>query len=251
MSDLEEKIQSYCKKYNIPIENLIEILEDQKVVPMIRGKASEYSGTMFLQDYFCNSIDWVVTKFNLNPQPGINDQDLTIVHRKTAIPIRVEVKNAVRDSFTDGYRARDCKVPHFKVKCHKSRSNISKADTTNDRYILGDFDLIMSNTSNAIIISGSKTLEDFAITDDERKLIALFRYYRVNNKQDLLDKCYDDWRFAVPEEIAELDGSIPRTPLVLLDASRDPSWFTAHRLEEKLMKIVQRKVNQQRFHRRR
>lgn len=251
MSNLEERIQEYCKKYNIPIQYLIEILEDQKVVPMIRGKASEYSGTLFLQDYFKDSIDWVVTKFNLNPQPGVNDQDLTIMHRKTATIIRVEVKNAVRDSFSDGYRARDCKVPHLTIKCHKSRSSLKKADTTNDRYLLGEFDLVMSNTSNSIIVSGSKTLEDFAITDNERDLKALYDYYHVNNKQDLINKCYDDWRFAVPEEIAELDGSIPRTPLVLLDASKDPSWFTANRLEEKLLKIVERKVQQQRANRRR
>lgn len=251
MDNIEEKIKEYCNKYNIPIEYLIEILEDQKVVPMIRGKASEYSGTLFLQDYFKNSIDWVVTKFNLNPQPDMNDQDLTIIHRKTAISIRVEVKNAVRDSFTDGYRCRDCKVPHLTIKCHKSRSNIKKAESTNDRYLLGEFDLIMSNTSNAIIVSGTKTLEDFVITDNEKYLKILYKYYNVDNKKDLIDKCYDDWRFAVPEEIANIDGSIPRTPLVLLDASRDPYWFTPHRLEEKLLQIVKRKQMQQRANRRR
>jgi hypothetical protein len=45
----EEKIQladnllKYCSKYNIPLEYLFEILEDQKVIPMIRGKSTEYN----------------------------------------------------------------------------------------------------------------------------------------------------------------------------------------------------------------
>ena len=251
MENIEVKIQQYCKKYNIPIQYLVEILEDQKVVPMIRGKASEYNGTLFLQNHFKNSIDWIVTKFNLNPQPDMNDQDLTIIHRKTAIPIRVEVKNATRDSFTDGYRSRDCKIPHLTIKCHKSRSNIKKADSTNDRYLLGDFDLIMSNTSNSIIVSGTKTLEDFAITDNEAHLKVLYEYYRVNNKQDLIEKCYDDWRFAVPEDIVMADGSIPHNPVVLLDSSKDPNWFTSHRLEDKLLEIVKRKQLQIRANRKR
>jgi hypothetical protein len=251
MEDIANKIQQYCKKYNIPIQYLVEILEDQKVVPMIRGKASEYNGTLFLQEHFRNSIDWVVTKFNLNPQPDMNDQDLTIIHRKTAIQIRVEVKNATRDSFKDGVRCRDCKIPHLTIKCHKSRSNIKKVDTTNDRYLLGEFDLIMSNTSNSIIVSGTKTLEDFAITDNEKYLSVLYKYYRVDNKQDLIERCYNDWRFADPEDIVMSDGSIPHNPIVLLDASKDTNWFTANRLEEKLLEIVKRKQLQMRANRRR
>lgn len=250
MSDLEQKIKDYCKKYNIPIQYLVEILEDQKVVPMIRGKASEYNGTLFLQEHFKNSIDWVVTKFNLNPQPDMNDQDLTIIHRKTAIAIRVEVKNATRDSFKYSKQCK-CKLPHLTIKCHKSRSSLDKAETTNDRYLLGDFDLVMSNTSNAIILSGSKTLEDFEIINDEKALDILFDYYKVNNKQDLIDKCYDDWRFADPEDIVLPDGSIPHNPTVLLDASKDGHWFTSHSLEERLLKIVKRKLQQQKSKKRR
>lgn len=243
MKSIEEQAKIYCKKYNVPLQYLFEILEDQKVVPMIRGKASEYNATLFLQEYFKErSIEWVVTKLNLNPQSDMNDEDLTIIHRKTGTHIKVEVKNAVRDSFKDGKRCRDLKVPQFSVKCHKSRSNISKADSTNDRYLIGEFDLVMSNTSNAIILGGKKTLEDFKITDNESDLKILFDYYKVSTKEDLLDMCYNDWRFAVPEEIAEEDGSIPRTPKVILDETKEPKWFKVERLEEKLLEIVERKL---------
>ena len=248
--NMEDKIKKYCEKYNIPMQYLVEILEDQKVVPMIRGKASEYNATLFLQDYFANSIDWIVTKFNLNPQPDMNDQDLTIIHRKTGISIRVEVKNATRDSFKYSKQCK-CKVPHLTIKCHKSRSYIEKAETTNDRYLLGDFDLVMSNISNAIILSGTKTLSDFEIIDDEKALKILYDYYNVNNKKSLIDKCYNDWRFADPEDIVLEDGSIPHNPTVILDASQDANWFTTNRLEEKLLKIVKRKQIEFKINRRR
>ena len=42
-------ITEYCATYNIPKDNLLDILEDQKVLPMIRGKATEYIGTAFLR----------------------------------------------------------------------------------------------------------------------------------------------------------------------------------------------------------
>ena len=241
---IEEQVIEYCKKYNVPLRYFFEILEDQKVVPMIRGKASEYNATFYLKDFFVHSIEWEVVKLNLNPQPDKDDQDLTIIHRKTGIDIRVEVKNAVRGSFTDGKRCRDLKVPHFSVKCHKSRSNTKKLGTTNDRYLLGAFDLIMSNSSNAIIEGGFNTMEDLPLIKNKNRLSILYNYYHVSNNTDLLNACYKDWRFAVPEEIALPDGSIPRTPDVYLNADADPYWFTSERLEMKLLTIVDRKMKQ-------
>ena len=44
-----DSINEYCATYNIPRENLLDILEDQKVVPMIRGKATEYIGAVVLR----------------------------------------------------------------------------------------------------------------------------------------------------------------------------------------------------------
>ena len=41
LTALGKEIITYCKKFNVPIEFLFEILEDQKVTPMIRGKAME------------------------------------------------------------------------------------------------------------------------------------------------------------------------------------------------------------------
>ncbi len=44
----EEKVKEYCEKYNIPVLYLAETLYEPKVVPMIRGKAFEFSVMMAL-----------------------------------------------------------------------------------------------------------------------------------------------------------------------------------------------------------
>ncbi len=60
-------ITEYCDTYNIPRGNLLEILEDQKVLPMIRGKVTEYIGAAVLSKAL-DPMDWIVNKLNLNPQ---------------------------------------------------------------------------------------------------------------------------------------------------------------------------------------
>jgi hypothetical protein len=151
----EEKIQladnllKYCSKYNIPLEYLFEILEDQKVIPMIRGKSTEYNAYLILRNTL-PSATWDVQKLNLNAQPNTYDEDISITHRRTGIILKVESKNAVRGSFKSGKRCRNLKEPHFTVKCHRSRSNISLAESTNDRYSTDCFDVLVVNTSNSI-----------------------------------------------------------------------------------------------------
>ena len=120
---IEDDVMRYCKEYNIPTEYFLEILNDQKVLPMIRGKASEYNAYLVIKDVLPETV-WIVNKLNLNAQPNTDDQDISITHRRTGMLLKVEIKNAVRGSFKSGIRARVCKEPHFRVKCHRSRSNI-------------------------------------------------------------------------------------------------------------------------------
>lgn len=230
-----EDIQNYCSEYNIPEDYLLEILEDQKVLPMIRGKATEYSAYLFLRANL-SPLKWDVQKLNLNAQPNMYDEDISITHRKTGIRLKVESKNAVRGSFSSGARSRQMPTPHFKVKCHRSRSNISLSNTTNDRYLVGDFDLLVCNTSNALFVGGS--IEGLEIITDSATIDILYRHYNVDCKKNLLKACYNDWRFVIPEDIAE-DGVIPRTPYVALD--NDPHWTVLQNLENRLLEVVKRK----------
>ena len=43
LESLGQNLITYCNKYRIPVNMVFRILEDQKFVPMIRGKATKYS----------------------------------------------------------------------------------------------------------------------------------------------------------------------------------------------------------------
>ncbi len=229
--ELGNILLEYCNTYKVPEEYLMDILIDQKVVPMIRGKATEYSVLLLLQRLL-NQHEWSVAKLNLNAQNGIHDEDVTITHQRTGIIIKVECKNATRGSFKYSDRARFSHEPFCSIKCHKSRSDLSKADTTNDKYLLGDFDVIISNLSNAVI-AGATYSENFELLDDERLINRLSQYYNcASDFQSLFDATYNDWRFAMASDIA-VNGVIPRTPPVLLE--NDPNWHPISELESYLL----------------
>lgn len=232
-----ESIFEYCDRYQIPIENLIDILEDQKVLPMIRGKANEFIATAVLRRSL--SRNWQVNKLNLNAQSNSSDEDIRIMHSKTGKVIKVEAKSAVRASFHPGSSRTNIKVPHFSVKCHRSRSNISKHKTTNDRYLISDFDLLLCNVSNAIF--KSKTFGDtLEPVSDNNSLKALQEHYRVSDAESLVRASYEDWRVCFPADISEDGKTVPRTPKVHL--MNDPNWFSLNELERRITEYFNRVV---------
>jgi len=72
--DWQQKVEEYCEKYNLPISHLAEILYEPKVVPMIRGKAFEFSAMLALQEVL-PSNEWVVDKLMMNAKIAFHDID--------------------------------------------------------------------------------------------------------------------------------------------------------------------------------
>ena len=225
-------IKEYCDTYNIPRENLLDILEDQKVLPMIRGKATEYVGAAFLKQKL-NPREWSVDKLNLNPQPGRFDEDVSITFRRTGARLKVETKNGVRGSFRIG--TKNIPSPHFKVKCHKSRSNLGLQSTTNDRYLVGEFDLLLCNVSNSLFM-GKSLQPGLQLIDNSEAVAWLKTYYKVSTDKELIRNSYDDWRLCLPFTIAS-ENVIPRTPTILIQD--DPNWFSHEALDSNLRMLIE------------
>jgi hypothetical protein len=242
---LGKEVVAYCKKYNIRVEDFFPILNDQKVIPMLRGKAAEYDAVFTLRQVLDPQV-WIVNKLNLNPQPGTSDQDIGVTHRRTGIQIIIETKSAVRGSMTAGVRTRKHKVPHFNVKCHRSRSN--KTLPYNDRYLASDFDVIVATPTNALF-EGGTVGEEFELVSDPALLEILYKHYGVRDTISLVDATNKDWRFVFPSAIAEnVEGFsvIPRTPSVLL--IDDPNWQLLNQIQPALEAIVRAKSRQHSRH---
>ena len=233
---LGEIIHEYCRKFSIPVNFLLEILEDQKVTPMIRGKAMEYNAFLILDKILPRNV-WSVQKLNLNAQQGTVDEDISITHRRTGIILKVESKSAVRGSISDGRKSRKIKAPHFKVKCHRSRSNISLAGTSNDRYSVDSFDILITTPTNAVY-QGRTVGENLEVIHNNVLKQMLYKFYGVDNDKDLIEATENDWRFCIPEDIAE-EGFIPRTPYVLF--YNDSNWRPVSELQKRMIDIVNQK----------
>ena len=111
-----QKIKKYCEYYDIPIYNLVEIISDLKVIPMIRGKGFEFTVSNILSDILPKD-KWSISNPNINAQSEIHDVDVIVMRNIDEKKIRIECKLSGKDSF----RIQEG-LPKFKVKCMRSRT---------------------------------------------------------------------------------------------------------------------------------
>lgn len=162
----EQKVKEYCKKYNIPLYYLSDTLYEPKVVPMIRGKAFEFSVMMALQEVLPN--DWVVDKPSMNAQLGFHDVDVRVQHKQSQRVVSVECKLAGKGSF----KHKDDGHDELRVKCMRSRTlgrakvrelapqlgvEPSVLAVHNDQYLPADFDIVVTSIGNAFYETDSDT----------------------------------------------------------------------------------------------
>lgn len=163
----EEKVKKYCEKYNIPVLYVAETLYEPKVVPMIRGKAFEFSVMMALQEILPKD-EWQVDKPIMNAQIGFHDVDVRVIHKSTKKIIKIECKLAKKGGyrlFADGHS-------EIRVKCMRSRTlgpakvkelapklGVSEKvlSVHNDQYLPADFDIVISSIGNAFYTTDKKT----------------------------------------------------------------------------------------------
>lgn len=133
-------------------------------------------------------------------------------------------------------------MPHFLVKSHRSRSNIKLAGSSNDRYSVDSFDVLVTNTSNAIF-ERNTVGEHLEVVRDENLKNLLYEFYSAKTDEELLIACENDWKYCIPKDIA-VDGFIPRTPYVTLES--DVNWKPLTSIEDRLLEVVEekRKSNQ-------
>lgn len=154
--DWINNIEQFCSHYDLSIQYLTEILNDPKVIPMIRGKSFEFT----VQDYLSNilSQDYEVSNPRLNSQSSFHDIDVSIINKHTQKEYSAECKLAKKGSF------RNRLEPSIQVKCMRSRTlgeaaAEQKARTIgidspillihNDQYVSSDFNLVITSIANA------------------------------------------------------------------------------------------------------
>ena len=191
----QEKIEEYCKKYNIPILYLADTLYEPKVIPMIRGMSFEFSVIMMLQGIL-HKNEWMVHKVSVGEELSFHDTDVRTFHKRTGKAIRVECKLAKKE----GYRQRAGEHSEIYVKCMRSRTlGLTKVKELapkfgvdeqslavhNDQYLSADFDVVVTSIANAFYRTDRKTgLTEFNPTDSETEFLQLLK---PSSGEDLKD----------------------------------------------------------------
>lgn len=191
----QDKIKAYCDKYNILINYLAETLQEPKVIPMIRGKAFEFSVMVALQEILPEN-KWDVSKPFMNAQTGFHDIDVNVTHKPTGKSIRIECKLVKKESFrsfSDGHS-------EIRVKCMRSRTlgtskvkelapklGVERKVLTihNDQYLPQDFDIVISSIGNAFYRTDKKTgLFEWKPSTTEIEFLKKFNPSSQNNLKD-------------------------------------------------------------------
>lgn len=151
-------VYRYCSRYDIPAKYLVEIVSDPKVIPMIRGKAFEYSAMLLLRRVL-PAERWIVDKVSMNAAFGFHDMDVRVIHIPTRKVVSVECKLAKKGGFSakqnDSYvrvkcmRSRTLGDEMIEKLSHKTGIPQPVVKTHNDQYLPTDFDVVMTSIANA------------------------------------------------------------------------------------------------------
>lgn len=178
----EENIIKFCSQYNIPIEYLADTLNEPKVIPMIRGKAFEFSVLKKLQEIL-HKDNWQPIKDVMNAQLGSHDEDVSIINPKTGKRYSVECKLAGKGRF------KKVKSGEYiiNVKCMRSRTmgenivqrlapqlgiSVESLSCHNDQYRQTDFDLVVTSIGNAFYETDDDGLFIWEPTDEGKEFLS-------------------------------------------------------------------------------
>lgn len=190
-----EKVKGYCEDYNIPLDYLSDTLYEPKVIPMIRGKAFEFSAMLALQRILPPTV-WEVKKEPMNAQLGFHDTDVLVVHRPTNKMIKVECKLAKKESFR-----LHSKGATISIKCMRSRTlgpamvkslaprygkTVKQLSVHNDQYLPGDFDVVITSIGNAFYRTNKQNGRfEWVPSEDEKRFLETLGLNRATDLKEL------------------------------------------------------------------
>lgn len=189
------KLKDYCISHGIDFESLLKIINEPKVVPMIRGIGFEYVVEKDLKEKFCNSSRYEIRKPNINAQLGKPDIDVEIFDIERNKSLRMECKLAKNNSFKK--KGTLSSNPHCQIKVMRSRTLGEKKIQVvarqegidpqllrehKDSYSFNHFDFVITNLRNAFYrtIDGS-----FMYAPTEEEEVFLKNFLNTNDSKEL------------------------------------------------------------------
>ena len=203
--DWQKDIREYCERFDVPIEYLAATLSDPKVVPMIRGKAFEYSAVLALRQVL-PADEWRIEKPLSNASAEHKDIDVKVTHISTNTIVRAECKlsasfrrySAQKKSSLSSYSV-------IKVKCMRSRTlgaakveeiapklgvSIESLASHADNYRPADFDVVLTSIGNAFYRTNEEGEYEFAPNQGELEFLEELNPGHQNHRVGAFSQLY-------------------------------------------------------------
>lgn len=258
-SDWVEELVKFSQCYDLEIEYITEILNDPKVIPMIRGKSFEFTVKKYIVELLPKTYE--ITNPRLNAQTGMQDVDVLIINQQTNQKYTLECKLASKGSFHPNTKGN----PWLAVKCMRSRTlgdeaAQQRANTTGlayelwkthtDQYRQEDFDFVVTSMANTFYQTNEHNL--YVWNPDEQAQLFLNKL-GINNQQQAFNKMF----IARSKDLIATEnnqikyqtkctrkkcsnsncGFIPNYPKIFFDMNTGnplPPWFPLDQLESLL-----------------
>lgn len=267
-----DRVIKFCEEFNIPIAYLADTLYEPKVIPMLRGKAFEYTVMLKLEEILPKDL-FNVSKTPMNAQLGSHDVDVSVTHLPSNVEIRIECKLTKKESF----RTLGQQHQTVDVKCMRSRTMgseiagrvaternipISVVQVHNDQYFPDDFDVVITSLGNTFYITDRES-KLFAWGPDEEGLVFLEHLFGTSHSAHYLkDKAFNQLYAAYSQDLRiarennftctrkkcednENCGFIPNYPKIhFYDYVVQQPWVDMSSINALLLRIVDEKLHQ-------
>ena len=191
-------LKQYCYDHGLSFETLPTVLNEPKVVPMVRGVGYEYVVLSDLQKILKGDKLFEARKTIVNSQMTNKGSDVEVLNKNTNKIIRIECKLASNRSFAGS--SRTLKSPHCKIKIMRSRTlgdemirrealkggaTIAEYTSHKDSYLPNSFDFVVTNLRNAFYITTDDDLFTFQPTEEE--WVFLKKFFNTNSERKIDD----------------------------------------------------------------
>lgn len=181
------QLREYCDEHGLDFETLPQVLNEPKVVPMVRGIGYEYVVIAFLKKLLKDDERFIAGKTIVNSQLTVHGSDAEIFDTVKNKLIRLECKLAANGSFSLG--TRNNAYPHSKIKIMRSRTlgeemirrvaengeaSIAELTAHKDSYLPNGFDFVITNLRNAFYVTTDEDLFKFSPTEEQWNFLQTF-----------------------------------------------------------------------------
>ena len=215
-----EKILKYCDEHGLSSKYFYAVINEPKVVPMVRGIGFEYTALELLENTLLEDPRFKAQKTIVNEQATVKGSDLEILDTLNGNVISLECKLAAGKSVkvvSQRNRQNHCKVKVMRSRTLGDAMIARKApslgvlnsdlEAHRDSYYYTEFDIVVMNLRNAFYVTTDHNTFEFQPSSEEWELLENF--YSSSDRDEIDRKLKISIFYAWSEDLTPSKLDIP------------------------------------------